>query len=145
VIGGPPLNMWGAKKGYRLIAWARDYTNLPQNAVIVTDKKIQQSGDQVRRTIKGTIEGLRFIQENKNESIDILAKYSRADKETAVGMFESYLPAYSLDGAMTDEALTAAIQEALTRAKMEKKIPLSQIADRTLLTEVHKELGIARK
>jgi ABC-type nitrate/sulfonate/bicarbonate transport system substrate-binding protein len=145
VIGGPPLNMWGAKKGYRVIAWARDYTSLPQNAVIVTDKKIQQSGDQVKRMIKGTIEALRFIQENKNESIDILSSYSRADRETAVGMFESYFPAYSPNGNMTDEALKAAIEEAMTRAKLEKKIPLSQIADRTLLAEVQKELAIVRK
>jgi ABC-type nitrate/sulfonate/bicarbonate transport system substrate-binding protein len=145
VIGGPPLNIWGAKKGYRVIAWARDYTSLPQNAVIVTDKKIQQSGDQVKRMIKGTIEALRFIQANKSESIDILASYSRADRETAVGMFETYFPAYSANGNMTDEALQAAIEEAMTRAKMEKKISPAQIADRTLLAEVHKELGIVKK
>ena len=67
MIGGPPLNMWGAKKNYKVIAWAKDYTNLPQNAVIVTDKKIQQSPDQAKRMIKGTIEALRFIQTNKKE------------------------------------------------------------------------------
>ena len=48
--------MWGAKKGYHVIAWAKDYTNLPQNALIVTDKKIASARDQVKRTIKGTIE-----------------------------------------------------------------------------------------
>src|ERR1041384_1545103 len=42
VIGGPPLNMWGAKKGYHIVARAKDYTSPPQNALIVTDKKIQQ-------------------------------------------------------------------------------------------------------
>ncbi|SRR5712692_4092467 len=142
VVGGPPLNMWGAKKNYKVIAWAKDYTNLPQNAVIVTDKKIQQSADQARRMIKGTIEALRFIQTNKKESIDILASYSRSDKETAVGMFESYFPAYSHDGTMSNEALQAALDDALTRAKMDKKIPISQIADRTLLAEVQKEIGL---
>jgi ABC-type nitrate/sulfonate/bicarbonate transport system substrate-binding protein len=141
VIGGPPLNMWGAKKGYRILAWAKDYTSLPQNAVIVTDKKIQQQPDQAKRMVKGTIEALRFIQDHKAESIEILADYSRADRETATGMFESYFPAYSVDGTMTNEALQAAVDEALTRAKMEKKIPLSQVADRTLLVEAQKELG----
>jgi NitT/TauT family transport system substrate-binding protein len=142
VIGGPPLNIWGAKKNYKIIAWAKDYTNLPQNAVIVTDKKLQQSPDQAKRMIKGTIEALRFIQTNKKESIDILASYSRSDRETAAGMFESYFPAYSHDGTMTNEALQAAIEEALTRAKLEKGIPISQVADRTLLTEAQRELGL---
>jgi ABC-type nitrate/sulfonate/bicarbonate transport system substrate-binding protein len=145
VIGGPPLNMWGAKKGYHVIAWAKDYTNLPQNALIVTDKKIQQSRDQVKRTIKGTIEALRFIQENKSEAIDILANYSRSDKATAAGMFESYFPAYSPNGNMTDAALAAALEDAVTRAKIERKIPLTQIADRTLLAEVQKEMAAEKK
>jgi NitT/TauT family transport system substrate-binding protein len=141
VIGGPPLNMWGAKKNYKVIAWAKDYTNLPQNAVIVTDKKIQQSPEQAKRVIKGTIEALRFIQTNKKESIEILAAYSRADRETATGMFESYFPAYSQDGTMTDGALQAAIDDAVMRAKLDKKISLSQVADRTLLAEAQRELA----
>lgn len=145
VIGGPPLNMWGAKKGYHVVAWAKDYTNLPQNALIVTDKKIQQSRDQVKRVIKGTIEALRFIQENKSESIDILANYSRSDKPTATGMFESYLPAYSVNGAMTDDALKAAVDEALTRAKLDKKIALTQIADRSLFAEAQKEMAAEKR
>src|SRR5581483_4412148 len=92
-----------------VIAGPKDYTSLPQNAVIVTDKKIQQSRDQVKRVIRGTIEALRFIQENKSESTEILANYSRNDKSLAAGMFESYFPAYSPNGAMTDAALTAAL------------------------------------
>jgi NitT/TauT family transport system substrate-binding protein len=142
VIGGPPLNMWGAKKNYKVIAWAKDYTNLPQNAVIVTDKKIQQSPDQTKKVIKGTIEALRFIQTNKRESVDILAAYSRSDHETAVGMFEAYFPAYSRDGTMTDETLQAAVDDALLRAKLDKKVPLSQVADRSLLTEAQRELAL---
>lgn len=141
VIGGPPLNMWGAKKNYRIIAWAKDYTSLPQNAVIVTDKKIQQQADQAKRMVKGTIEALRFIQDHKAESIEILADHARADQETAKGMFESYFPAYSVEGTMTDEALQAAVDDALARAKIEKKVPLSQVADRTILVEAQKELG----
>ncbi|MEX0803143.1 MAG: hypothetical protein WD688_07490 [Candidatus Binatia bacterium] len=43
---------------------------------------------------------------------------------------------------MTDEALQAAIDEALTRAKLDKKVPLSQIADRTILREAQRELGL---
>jgi ABC-type nitrate/sulfonate/bicarbonate transport system substrate-binding protein len=108
----------------------------------VTDRKLQQSPDQVKRMIKGTIEALRFMQTNKKESIDILAAYSRSDRETAVSMFESYFPAYSHDGSMTNDALQAALDDAVTRAKIDKKIPLSQIADRSLLVEAQRELGI---
>jgi sulfonate transport system substrate-binding protein len=142
VIGSTPLDVWGAKKNYKIIARAKDYTNLPQNAVIVSDTMIRQSSDQVKRMLKGTIEALQFIQTNKKESIEILASYAKTDRDTATSMFESYFPAYSRDGTMTDEALQAAIDEALTRAKVDKKIPVSQVANRTLLLEAQRDLGL---
>jgi len=142
VIGSTPLDVWGAKKNYKIIARAKDYTNLPQNAVIVSDTIIKQSSDQVKRMLKGTIEALQFIQTNKKESIEILASYAKTNRDMATSMFESYFPAYSRDGTMTDEALQAAIDEALTRAKVDKKVPISQVANRTLLLEAQRELGL---
>src|SRR5262249_6414700 len=140
VIGGAPPNKLGGQKKYKGKPLAQGHHQLPQNAVIVTDKKIQQSADQAKRMLKGTIEALRFMQTNKKESIDILASYSRSD--SAVGMFESYFPAYSHDGTMSNEALQAALDDALARAKMDKKVSLAQIADRTLLAEAQKEMGL---
>ena len=142
VIGSTPLDVWGPKKNYKIIARAKDYTNLPQNAVIVSDTMIKQSSDQVKRMLKGTIEALQFIQTNKKESIEILAAYAKTNRDMATSMFESYFPAYSRDGTMTDEALQAAVDEALTRAKVDKKVPISQVANRTLLLEAQRELGL---
>lgn len=142
VIGSTPLDVWGAKKNYKVIARAADYTNLPQNAVIVSENKIKQSSDQVKHMLKGTIEALQFIQTNKDESIGILAARAKTDRDLATSMFESYFPAYSRDGTMTDEALQAAIDEALTRAKLDKKISQSQVANRSILLEAQRELKL---
>jgi NitT/TauT family transport system substrate-binding protein len=141
-FGDPPFNIWADKRGYKVLVWAHDYITLPQTSILVTDKKIQQSRDQVKRVIKGTIEGLRFIQQQREESIDILARWSKVDRATATGMFESFFPAYNSDGTMTDELLKAALEDGLRRAKIEKSIPINQIADRTILAEAQKELGI---
>jgi len=43
---------------------------------------------------------------------------------------------------MTNEALQAAIDDATTRAKMKKVIPLTHVADSTLVAEAQKELGM---
>jgi NitT/TauT family transport system substrate-binding protein len=141
-VGIPPLDMIAAKKGYKVLARAGDYLKLPQNGIIVTDKKLETSPDQVKRMIKGTIEALQFIRNQKEEAIEILARWSRVDKEMAKAIFASYAPGYSSDGAMPEDALQAALQEGLTRAKAEKKVPLSQIADGRLLAEAQKELGL---
>lgn len=141
-FGGPPFNNVAVRRGYKILARAADYVKVPQNGVIATEKKLQQSPDQVKRMIKATIEALEFIKKRREEATDVLAQLTKVDKDTAKEIFESYASAYSTDGTMTDEALQAAVEEASKRAKMEKTIPLSQIADRRLLSEAQRELGL---
>jgi ABC-type nitrate/sulfonate/bicarbonate transport system substrate-binding protein len=141
-VGIPPLDIVAAKRGYKVLARAGDYLKLPQNGIIVTDKKLENSPDQVKRMIKGTIEALQFIKHRREEATEILAQWSRVDKDMAKAIFASYASGYSSDGTMTEEGLQAALQEGMTRAKMEKKLPVSQIADGRLLSEAQKELGL---
>ena len=141
-IGSPPMDILGAKKGYKVLVWARDYIPIPQNAVILSDKKLRQSPGQIKRMFKGTIEALRFIRERKEEAIDIAADWLKSDRSTTRSMVESYLPAYSVDGTMTDQALRAAIEVELDRAKIKKEVSISQVADRTLISEAQKELAL---
>jgi NitT/TauT family transport system substrate-binding protein len=137
-----PFDIFGVKRGYKVLLWSRDHVPLTQNAVVVTDRRLKQSPDQVKRTIKGTIEALRFIRENQEESVAIASKWLKLDLATTRAAFENYLPCYSVDGSLTDQALKALIQYELGRGTVKKDIPLSQVASRDLLLEAQKELKI---
>jgi ABC-type nitrate/sulfonate/bicarbonate transport system substrate-binding protein len=137
-----PFDIFGAKKGYKVLLWTRDHVPLTQNAVVVTDKKIKQSPDQVKRMIKGSIEGLRFIRDHQEESVAIAAKWLRMDPAIARAAFENYLPCYSADGGLSDQALRDLIQYELDRGPVKKEIPLSQVASRDLLMQAQKELNL---
>src|SRR5215510_4179212 len=140
-VGVPPFDIVAAKKGYKILARASDYLKLPQKGLIATDKKIETSPDQVKRVIKGTIEALQFIKNQKEDATDIFARWAKVDREMAKAIVASHAAGYSVDGSMPEDALQAALQDGLLRAKVEKKVPLSQIADRRLLAEAQKELG----
>jgi NitT/TauT family transport system substrate-binding protein len=137
-----PADIFGVKRGYKVLLWSRDHVPLTQNAIVVTDKKLKQSPEQVKRTIKGTIEALRFIRENQEESIDIAAKWLKLDLATTRAAFENYLPCYSADGSLSDQALKDLIQYELDRGAVKKEIPLSQVASRNLLLQAQKELNL---
>jgi NitT/TauT family transport system substrate-binding protein len=137
-----PFDIFGAKKGYKVLLWTRDHVPLTQNAVVVSDKKLKQSPDQVKRTIKGTIEALRFIREQPEEAVAIASKWLRLDPATTRAAFENYLPCYSIDGSLSDQALRDLIQYELDRGTVKKDIPLSQVASRELLAQAQKELSI---
>jgi NitT/TauT family transport system substrate-binding protein len=137
-----PFDIFGAKKGYKVLLWSRDHVPLTQNAVVVTDKKLKQSPDQVKRMIKGSIEGLKFLREHQEESVAIAAKWLRMDPAVARAAFENYLPCYSADGGLSDQALRDLIQYELDRGPIKKEIPLTQVASRELLLQAQKELNV---
>lgn len=137
-----PSDIFGVKRGYKVLLWSRDHIPLTQNTLVVTDKKLKQAPDQVKRAIKGSIEGLKFIREHQEESIAIAAKWLRLDLPTARAAFENYLPCYSADGSLTDQALKDLIQYELDRGNLKKEIPLSQVASRDLLQQAQKELNL---
>ena len=142
MITSPPYNIIAPTKGLNILLWARDRLVIPQNAVIITDRKLQQSPDQVKRMIKGTIEALQFMRRDKEEAIDIAARWMKIDRPRAKAVLDSTFPLYSADGTMTDQALQAALDVEIQRANIQKKVSISEIADRRLLLEAQKELGL---
>jgi NitT/TauT family transport system substrate-binding protein len=142
IFASSPADIFGAKRGYKVLLWSRDHVPLTQNAIVVTDKKLKQSPEQVKRTIKGTIEALKFIRDNQEESVAIAAKWLKLDLATTRAAFQNYLSSYSRDGSLSDQALKDLIQYELDRSGLKKDIPLSQVASRDLLLEAQKELKI---
>jgi NitT/TauT family transport system substrate-binding protein len=137
-----PADIFGAKRGYKVLLWTRDHVPLTQNAMVVTDKSLKQSPEQVKRTIKGTIEALKFIRDHQQESVEIASKWLKLDLATTRAAFDNYLPCYSADGGLSDQALRDLVRYELERANLKKDIPLSQVASRDLLQQAQRELNV---
>jgi len=137
-----PADIFGAKRGYKVLLWTRDHVPLTQNAMVVTDKSLKQSPEQVKRTIKGTIEALQFIRDHQEESVAIASKWLKLDLATTRAAFDNYLPCYSRDGGLSDQALKDLVRYELERANLKKEIPLSQVASRDLLQQAQRELNV---
>jgi NitT/TauT family transport system substrate-binding protein len=137
-----PADIFGVKRGYQVLLWTRDHVPLTQNAVVVTDRRLKQSPEQVKRTIKGTIEALKFMRENQEESIAIAAKWLKLDLSITRAAFENYLPCYSADGGLSDQALRDLVRYELDRTNLKKEIPLTQVASRDLLQQAQRELNV---
>ena len=142
VFVSSPSDIFGVKRGYKVLLWSRDHVPLTQNTLVVTDKKLKQSPEQVKRTIKGTIEALKFIRQHQEETVAIASKWLRLDLATTRAAFENYLPCYSADGSLSDQALQDLVQYELDRGTVKKEIPLSQVASRDLLQQAQRELNL---
>jgi NitT/TauT family transport system substrate-binding protein len=142
VVTSPPLDFEGKKSGYNILARAYQYVNYPLSGVGVSIKSIEQNRDQVKRMIRALIKASRFIRENREEAVKVLIAWAKAKPEHAYASYDATVKVISHDGSIPADGLNLLIDQAKKDVKITREIPLSDIADFTILREVQKELGM---
>jgi len=142
VVTSPPWDFEGKKSGYNVLARAYDYLNYPLTGLGSNVKSIQQNRDQVKRTTRALIKASRFIRDNREESVKILMAWGKAKPEHAYASYDSTVKVISSDGGIPEDGLNLLIDQAKKDVKVTRDIPVSEIADFSILGEVQKELGL---
>jgi len=142
VVTSPPWDSEGEKIGYNLLARAYQYLNYPLSGVGVNVKTIQQNREQTKRTVKSLIKASRFIRDNREEAVKILVAWGKVKPEHAYASYDSTVKVISPDGGIPGDGLNLLIELAKRDAKISREIPISEVADFSILKEVQKELGL---
>jgi NitT/TauT family transport system substrate-binding protein len=142
VVTSPPWDFEGKKLGYNILARAYEHVNYPLAGVGVNQKSLQTTRAQVKRVIKSLVRANRFMRENREESVKILVAWGKGKPEHAYASYDSTVKIISPDGSIPDDGLKILIDQAKRDVKVTRDVPLSEIADFTLLREVQKELGL---
>jgi ABC-type nitrate/sulfonate/bicarbonate transport system substrate-binding protein len=108
----------------------------------VNQKSLQNNRTQVKRVIKSLVRANRFMRENREESVKILTTWGKGKPEHAYASYDSTVKVISVDGSIPDDGLKILIDQAKRDVKVTRDVPLSEIADFSILREVQKELGL---
>lgn len=141
----PPFDFKGAKLGLNSLARAADILTYPEDGLIATVNKIKEKPDEVKRVIRAGIKANRYIRTQREGTIQFLMAWQKVDRETATANYDSAARSFNDDGSLPEAGLRLIIDEAKKTAKVERDIPLSNIADLSILREAQKELGIRPK
>ena len=74
-----------------------------------------------------------------------MMEFLKIDKEIAAVTYDSVWKAFTEDGSLPENGLRLAIEEARRIGKVEREVPLSEVADLSILREAQRELGISVK
>jgi ABC-type nitrate/sulfonate/bicarbonate transport system substrate-binding protein len=88
------------------------------------------------------IKASRFIRENREEAVKLLMAWAKAKPEQAYASYDATVKVISHDGGIPADGLNLLIDQAKKDVKITREIPLSEIADFTILREVQKELAL---
>jgi ABC-type nitrate/sulfonate/bicarbonate transport system substrate-binding protein len=135
----------GRRWDLRLLARAYEFFSFPSDGLVTTPKKIKERPDQIKRVIKAGIKANRYIQANRDETIQFMMEWLKTDREVATANYEYLSKAINDDGSLPEKGFRLVIEEATKAGKVVREISLSEVADLSILREAQKELGIAGK
>ena len=80
-IDATPIDVAFAMKaedeGFKRFLYLGDIIELPLSGIAVMEKKIQTQREQVKKVIRATIRGTRFMKQNRTETIQMVSDYLR--------------------------------------------------------------------
>lgn len=144
-VTSAPGDFQGMKMGFKVLVRAFELFSYPNNGLVANTRKIKERPDEVKRIIKAGIKANRYIGQNREGTIQVLAEWLKIDKETATATYESVSKAFNDDGSLPESGLRVLIDEAKRDGKINREVSFDEVADLSILSEAQKELGIKAK
>jgi NitT/TauT family transport system substrate-binding protein len=124
------------EEGMRRLLNLAEIIDLPLSGIGVTDKKLQNEREQVKKVVRATLRGTRFMKENRAETLAMMTDYLRINPTQAAKAYDAAIGSFTEDGYITDKGVTLDVNLTRERLKLAKEIPLSQVVDWSLLKEI---------
>jgi ABC-type nitrate/sulfonate/bicarbonate transport system substrate-binding protein len=138
---GPPLDFEAKKQGHNILARADEVLIFPETGLVTSVKKIQEKPEEIKRVIRAGIKANRYIRANRDGTAQFLMEWLKLNREAAGATYDSVVKVYNEDPSTCEKGLRLVIDETKKSMKITRDVPLSDIADLSLLREAQKELG----
>ena len=128
-----------AKKiGLKVLLNSADYYSLASAGIGASVKMLREKPDLTKRFLRAQVQGLRFMRERRERTVEAMMSFLKVDKEIADGVYQLCVNNFTKDGTLEDAALKPLVDEQLTGLNL-KDTPLAQMFDFSLLQQVLKE------
>ena len=139
-IDATPIDVAFAMKaedeGLTRLIYLGDIIDLPISGLGVTEEKIVRNREQVKKVIRASLKGTRFMKQNRGETLRLLSEYLKISPAQAAKTYDTSIGAFTNDGFVPDKGVKLDLQLVKERLKITKEIPLSQVVDWSLLSEI---------
>ena len=139
-IDATPIDVAFAVKaedeGFKRLVYLGDLIELPLSGIAVMEQKLQTQRDQIRRVVRAGVRGLRFMKQNRNETVQMLSDYLRITPSQSARAYDASINSFTDDGMISDKGVLLDVQLTKERLKLTKDILLSQLVDWSLVREI---------
>ncbi|MGH7832930.1 MAG: ABC transporter substrate-binding protein [Candidatus Binatia bacterium] len=136
----PPWAFEAEKRGFRILVKAADVVQFPFVGPSTNVEKLKTKRDQVKRLVRAELDSLRFIREQRDETIELIARVFKMDREVARKSYDFTASFFSKDARINPEGVKRLIEIERESGSLKGEVPVSQVADLSLIEEVYREL-----
>ena len=140
----PPWPFEAERHGFRILVKASDVAQFPFVGPTANLDKIKNQREQVKRLIRAEIEALGFIRERRQESIELIARLFKMDREIAQKSYDFTASFFSKEARIQPEAVKRLIVLEREAGNIKEDVDVSQVADLSLVDEAQRELSSGR-
>jgi ABC-type nitrate/sulfonate/bicarbonate transport system substrate-binding protein len=138
----PPFDGIMTRKGYKRLVSAGDLLEYPQGGLATTDRKIKEKPAQVKRIARAMIQALTLIREERDKTIDYVAKRWKIDRDLAMESYDVMVRSFSKDGSASAKSIQNVIDSTKSRLQIDRPVSVSDVVALPLLREIQSELGL---
>jgi len=138
----PPAMFFAEKKGFHNILDIGSLVEMPGGGLTALTKDIQEKPDEVKRVILALQTAKDTIRKSKGQTVELMMRILKMDKEIAEDTYEVFLRTLSKSGVPTRTGMGNLVKSIQARGRfIDKKPAFSDIADDRLAKEVAQKLG----
>jgi ABC-type nitrate/sulfonate/bicarbonate transport system substrate-binding protein len=139
----PPNPVVLKKDGYNVIGGPSDLkVGLLAQAISTTEMRIRENPEEVRKVLRAILQAVRFIREQRPDTINLIAKWMVLTPELATASYEASAPNFSPNGAFSDADIQYSMDTIRAGMNLSKPIPLAQVRDFEILKRAQKDVGL---
>jgi NitT/TauT family transport system substrate-binding protein len=124
------------KLGFTNLLYLGDAVNLRLGGFAVNTDKIQRNPDQISRVIRATLKGVRFLKNNKQETLVIMRDYLKISGDYVEKIYQFAMRSLNEDGLVAKNSLDNEIRLAREQLKIKEEVPESKVAEWRFIKEI---------
>ena len=135
-----PFDLKAEEMGLRRLLQMGSILPIPQAGLATTEEKIKTARQEIIELLKATIEGLDYTWNEREGTIDIIAKWMNLNASQAGRAYDSVRDTYSKNGIPSEEQAKAYIAMLGATAGLKGDVAANSIFDFSLAAEAAKEM-----
>src|SRR5215467_3087350 len=138
----PPQLFYAMSKGFKEMLNVASMIEMPVGGLTTLIKTIQNRPQEVRSVIRSVQQAKQRMLKSKEETIGLIMKVGKTDREGALKTYETLRDVLAGDGRPTRAGIENILKALVLQGRIPStNVPFEEIADTRLATEVARELG----